>query len=131
VLKKDARAVLQFYPENPEQAVLIAQAASKVGFAGGVVVDFPNSSKAKKYYLCLSFERTYKLPGAMGTGPAEGGLQVVGRERQQAQRHNHKPQRPAVKSVEWVKNKKEQRRKQGKETKSDSKFSGRRRPAPF
>ena len=34
ILKKDARAVLQFYPENSEQAVLIAQAASKVGFAG-------------------------------------------------------------------------------------------------
>lgn len=55
------RAVLQFYPETSEQAVIIAQAASKVGFAGGVVVDYPNSSKAKKYYLCLSFERTYKV----------------------------------------------------------------------
>jgi len=30
VLKKDARAVLQFYPETSEQAVVIAQAASKV-----------------------------------------------------------------------------------------------------
>ena len=58
VLKKDARAILQFYPENAEQAVLIAQCASKVGFAGGIVVDFPNSSKAKKYYLCLPFERS-------------------------------------------------------------------------
>ena len=35
ILKKDARAVLQFYPESPEQAVLISQCASKVGFAGG------------------------------------------------------------------------------------------------
>ncbi len=61
VLKKDAKAVLQFYPENAEQAVLIAQAASKVGFAGGVVIDYPNSSKSKKYYLCLSFERAFKV----------------------------------------------------------------------
>jgi 18S rRNA (guanine1575-N7)-methyltransferase len=68
VLKRDAKAVLQFYPENSEQAVLIAQAASKVGFAGGVVVDYPNSSKAKKYYLCLSFERSYRVPAALGTG---------------------------------------------------------------
>jgi len=30
VLKKDARAILQFYPETSEQAVVIAQAASKV-----------------------------------------------------------------------------------------------------
>ena len=36
VLKRDAKAVLQFYPQSPEQAVLIAQCASKVGFAGGV-----------------------------------------------------------------------------------------------
>ena len=48
VLKRDAKAILQFYPENAEQAYLIAQAASKVGFAGGVLVDYPNSTKAKK-----------------------------------------------------------------------------------
>jgi 18S rRNA (guanine1575-N7)-methyltransferase len=80
VLKKDARAVLQFYPENPEQAVLIAQCASKVGFAGGVVVDYPNSTKAKKYYLCLSFERSYTIPAAMGTESGAGeGVNVVPR----------------------------------------------------
>jgi len=33
----------------------------QVGFAGGVVIDYPNSSKAKKYYLCLSFERAFKV----------------------------------------------------------------------
>ena len=132
VLKKDARAVLQFYPETSEQAVIIAQAASKVGFAGGVVVDYPNSSKAKKYYLCLSFERAYKIPGALGTGPEEG-VQVVGRERsQQERRHSGgKPHRPAPKSAEWIKNKKEQRRKAGKAVKTDSKFSGRKRHAGF
>jgi 18S rRNA (guanine1575-N7)-methyltransferase len=62
---QDARAVLQFYPENEEQVLLIAQTASKVGFAGGIVVDYPNSSKAKKYYLCLSFERSYRVPTAL------------------------------------------------------------------
>lgn len=132
VLKKDARAVLQFYPETSEQAVVIAQAASKVGFAGGVVIDYPNSSKAKKYYLCLSFERTYKLPSAMGAAGPEVGVQVVGRERQMnGERRSNKPHRPAVKSLDWIKNKKEQRRKHGKEVKTDSKFTGRRRPAPF
>jgi 18S rRNA (guanine1575-N7)-methyltransferase len=65
IMKKDARAVLQFYPENEEQVLLIAQTASKVGFAGGIVVDYPNSSKAKKYYLCLSFERSYRVPTAL------------------------------------------------------------------
>ncbi|KAJ1496531.1 hypothetical protein HMI55_006046 [Coelomomyces lativittatus] len=28
-------------------------AALNAGFTGGVVVDYPNSSKAKKMYLCL------------------------------------------------------------------------------
>jgi 18S rRNA (guanine1575-N7)-methyltransferase len=78
VMKRDAKAVLQFYPENPEQALMIAQAASKVGFAGGIVVDFPNSSKAKKFYLCLSFERSYQIPTALGQDAAEG-VDVVAR----------------------------------------------------
>ena len=80
VMKRDAKAVLQFYPETPEQAVLIAQCASKVGFAGGVVVDYPNSTKAKKYYLCLSFERSYSVPKAIGTDATEG-VEVLGRNR--------------------------------------------------
>ena len=32
---------------------LIMYQATKAGFSGGVVVDYPNSTKAKKYYLCL------------------------------------------------------------------------------
>ena len=77
-MKRDARAVLQFYPEDSDQALLIAQIASRVGFAGGVVIDYPNSTKAKKYYLCLSFERSYRIPTALGTG-AGGGVEVSSR----------------------------------------------------
>ena len=50
VLKRDARAVLQFYPENSEQAVLISQSASKCGFAGGLVICF---NLAFKYNVIL------------------------------------------------------------------------------
>eukprot|EP00808_Paulinella_micropora_P005928 g24606.t1 len=32
---------------------LITQAAMRAGFSGGLVVDYPNSTKAKKYFLCL------------------------------------------------------------------------------
>jgi 18S rRNA (guanine1575-N7)-methyltransferase len=154
VLKKDARAILQFYPENAEQTVLIAQCASKVGFAGGVLVDYPNSSKAKKYYLCLSFERSYQMPAPMGVGNAntnnntnnnnnnansefagpEGTVDVVGRanvNQLKKQRREKKPSRPSVKSTDWIKAKKDKHRRQGKEVKTDSKFSGRRRPAAF
>lgn len=40
--------VLQFYPENGEQLEMLTSAALRSGFGGGVVVDFPNSTKAKK-----------------------------------------------------------------------------------
>merc|ERR1712176_598809 len=74
MLKKSARAVLQFYPETAEQAVLISECATAVGFGGGIVVDYPNSAKAKKHYLVLSCDRTSRknLPKGM-TGDAQMG----------------------------------------------------------
>eukprot|EP00800_Vazella_pourtalesii_P013282 TRINITY_DN315_c0_g1_i3.p1 TRINITY_DN315_c0_g1~~TRINITY_DN315_c0_g1_i3.p1 ORF type:complete len:230 (-),score=67.34 TRINITY_DN315_c0_g1_i3:532-1221(-) len=52
-LRRGAKAVLQVYPENADQMDLITFQATKVGFTGGLVIDYPNSSKAKKLYLCL------------------------------------------------------------------------------
>eukprot|EP00587_Corethron_hystrix_P007024 CAMPEP_0113314630 /NCGR_PEP_ID=MMETSP0010_2-20120614/10610_1 /TAXON_ID=216773 ORGANISM="Corethron hystrix, Strain 308" /NCGR_SAMPLE_ID=MMETSP0010_2 /ASSEMBLY_ACC=CAM_ASM_000155 /LENGTH=277 /DNA_ID=CAMNT_0000170947 /DNA_START=12 /DNA_END=841 /DNA_ORIENTATION=+ /assembly_acc=CAM_ASM_000155 len=75
VLRRGGRAVLQFYPETAEQAVLISECAASVGFAGGVVVDYPNSTKAKKHYLVLSFDRTRKTPEALDG--METGLHVT------------------------------------------------------
>ena len=37
-----------------------------------MVIDYPNSSKAKKYYLCLSFERSYTVPAARIAGAMGG-----------------------------------------------------------
>lgn len=48
-----ARAIFQFYPESPQQVTMITTAAMRCGFSGGLVVDYPNSAKAKKYFLCL------------------------------------------------------------------------------
>ena len=53
VLAKGARAVLQIYPENTEQAAMMTNAAMRAGFGGGLVVDFPHSTRAKKYFLVL------------------------------------------------------------------------------
>ena len=77
ILKRNAKAILQFYPKDSEQAVLIMQCASQVGFTGGLVVDYPNSTKAKKYYLCLSFERSYQIPTALGVG--NDGIDTIAR----------------------------------------------------
>jgi 18S rRNA (guanine1575-N7)-methyltransferase len=135
VLKRDAKAILQFYPENAEQVVLIAQAASRVGFAGGVLVDYPNSTKAKKYFLCLSFERSYQIPDAKGIGGADGhgmraGIQVVARTSQKG-KSAKSGARLVKKSTEWIKKKKDRHKKQGKDVKGDSKFTGRRRARGF
>ncbi|KAI8491646.1 Williams Beuren syndrome chromosome region 22 protein [Branchiostoma belcheri] len=46
-MARGARAVLQLYPENSDQLELITTQAMKAGFSGGVVVDFPNSTRAK------------------------------------------------------------------------------------
>lgn len=65
-LSRSARAVLQFYPENSEQVELITAQATKAGFFGGVVVDFPNSAKAKKMFLVLMTGGATPLPKALG-----------------------------------------------------------------
>ncbi len=45
--------MLQFYPDGKHQMEMITTAAMKAGFSGGLIVDYPNSAKAKKYYLVL------------------------------------------------------------------------------
>ncbi len=50
---KGARCAFQFYPSSPQQVEMITSAAMKNGFTGGLIVDFPNSKKAKKYFLFL------------------------------------------------------------------------------
>jgi 18S rRNA (guanine1575-N7)-methyltransferase len=66
-LRRGARAALQFYPESQAQVELITAAAQRSGFTGGLVVDFPQSTKMKKYYLVLFAGR------ATGEGGGGGG----------------------------------------------------------
>jgi len=54
-LSRGSRAVFQFYPENSAQVELITQQAIKAGFFGGVVVDFPHSTRAKKNVSCVIY----------------------------------------------------------------------------
>lgn len=50
---RGSRAVFQFYPENDHQVELIVSQALKAGFTGGLVVDYPNSTKVKYVFLSL------------------------------------------------------------------------------
>lgn len=52
-LSRGARAVFQFYPQDDDQVRMIMSAATRAGFGGGLVVDYPNSKKAKKFFLVL------------------------------------------------------------------------------
>lgn len=126
-LTRNARAVFQFYPENSEQIELITAQAMKAGFYGGLVVDYPNSTKAKKYYLVLMTGGMVKLPAALGT--EEDSSQIpYSRKRELA--HNARG-KPLKKSREWVLQKKERRRQQGNETRSDSRYTARKRSGRF
>lgn len=53
VLAAGARAVLQFYPEDPKHVDMMREAAIQAGFAGGLVVDYPWSERSKKLYFVL------------------------------------------------------------------------------
>ena len=143
ILKKSARAVLQFYPETAEQAVLISECATAVGFGGGIVVDYPNSAKAKKHYLVLSCDRTSRkqLPsGMMGDeqmrNKKSSHVQVsskTSKERQEGRRGKVQPirKKKGVKTKEWILHKKDTQRTKGKDVRPDTKYTARRRPRKF
>lgn len=134
VLRRGARAVLQFYPETAEQAVLISECAAKVGFAGGIVVDYPNSTKAKKHYLVLSFDRSYKTPQGLTTTTttAEGSLLSVRVDREETKKIiHHKKTKGGGKTKDWILQKKGMQRKKGKHVRPDTKYTGRKRPTKF
>ncbi|XP_007938572.1 probable 18S rRNA (guanine-N(7))-methyltransferase [Orycteropus afer afer] len=130
ILARGARAVLQLYPENSEQLELITTQATKAGFTGGVVVDYPNSAKAKKFYLCLFSGPSSFLPKGLSD-------QKDGVEDKEStftkERVPYKVARRGVvkKSREWVLEKKERRRRQGKEVRPDTQYTGRKRKPRF
>lgn len=137
VLRRGGRAVLQFYPETPEQAILISECAAKVGFSGGVVVDYPNSTKAKKHYLVLSFDKSFKTPQALSEGSLlqieakKGSVQVNQEQALQRGKKRLRKKAHGKKSKEWILHKKEVQRNKGMEVRPDSKYTGRKRPTKF
>jgi len=134
VLRRGARAVLQFYPETAEQAIMISECAAKVGFAGGIVVDYPNSTKAKKHYLVLSFERSYKAPKGLTDGAllseARTGVRVDGKGSNKSKK-GRPAKKKGAKTKEWIVHKKEGQRKKGKDVREDTKYTARKRPSRF
>jgi 18S rRNA (guanine1575-N7)-methyltransferase len=133
-LARGARAVLQLYPENPSQVELLTSAAMRAGFGGGLVVDFPNSTRAKKYYLVLWAGTSgipQKMPEAQ-TGEEPTSVQYeTARLKEMRKRADKGKGRDPIKGRQWVLAKKERQRRQGKDVRPDSKYSGRTRKPRF
>ncbi|CAX63979.1 S-adenosylmethionine-dependent methyltransferase, putative [Plasmodium reichenowi] len=125
-LKRGARAVFQFYPDSPEQIKTLTNFAMKAGFGGGVVVDFPNSAKSKKYYLCLWAGSS--LVATMPTALNDEEENIISHERR---KFNKKTKKQIKKNKEWILKKKDQRRMKGLDVKRDSKYTGRKRKGRF
>lgn len=140
-LSRGARAVLQLYPESPAQLEMITAAAMRSGFSGGLVVDFPHSTRAKKYFLCLICgppSLNTPLPKAKGE---QGGSETdessddeenstVGFSERRRPRKKLKVSKKG-KGREWVMKKKEQRRIKGFVVPQDTKYTARKRKTRF
>eukprot|EP00775_Hariotina_reticulata_P003794 gene3794-4052_t len=127
-LARGARAVLQVYPENPAQAEMMVAAAMKVGFSGGLVVDYPHSTRAKKFFLVLMVGPSSYLPQAKGLDGGEPGsedaedvemgeVRVEGRQRNSKHKKSKATQKGngavGLKTKSWVLKKKAQMRHKG------------------
>eukprot|EP00246_Nothoceros_aenigmaticus_P017513 TRINITY_DN8603_c0_g2_i1.p1 TRINITY_DN8603_c0_g2~~TRINITY_DN8603_c0_g2_i1.p1 ORF type:complete len:291 (-),score=63.27 TRINITY_DN8603_c0_g2_i1:108-980(-) len=140
-LARGARAVLQIYPENGTQLEMITSASMRVGFSGGLVVDYPHSTRAKKYFLCLVCgppSVNSVIPKAKGEGGSESEASSdddeeetvsVGRRQRPAKRVKVKH---TGKGKAWILKKKEQQRNKGvPHVPRDTKYTGRKRKTRF
>ncbi|XP_077995882.1 18S rRNA (guanine-N(7))-methyltransferase-like [Glandiceps talaboti] len=129
-MRRGSRAVFQFYPENSSQVELITTQAMKAGFTGGMVVDYPNSTKAKKMFLTLftGGSANQQLPKGLGTESRGLQTQVAYSGTRELGKRKRKPLK---KSRDWILEKKERRRRQGREVRGDSKYTGRKRSGKF
>lgn len=127
----------QVYPENAAQAEMLVGAAMRVGFSGGLVVDYPHSTRAKKYFLVLMVGPSSYVPAAKGldgSEPMEGEEEEGGQVRVGQRQHKRgaggkrKHGEGGGKGRGWVLHKKEQMRKKGYTAiPVDSKYTGRKR----
>ena len=125
-LARGAKAVFQFYPSHPQQIEIITQSAVQAGFSAEMIIDFPESTKAKKYYLVLHTGSSVAYNKAK---PLQNEDEVSNYKRKTVKKNKHV--KVKQQSKQWIQNKKERQRKQGKDVKSDSKYTGRKRHNAF
>lgn len=101
--------MLQFYPSSDDQIQLITSIAQKAGFGGGIVVDYPNSKKAKKVFLCLFIGgggggQQQQLPEGLETADEQAPFE---RRREKEKRRDRSGKRKNAKDRDWILKKKE------------------------
>ena len=111
---------------------MITSAAMKAGFGGGMVVDFPNSTRAKKYFLVLTAgARPSPSASASTNVKSSSNAEVEIGERNNRIKRKHGNSSTAsisTKNRDWVLKKKELRRKRGfADVPKDTKFTARKR----
>nr|QBH74332.1 hypothetical protein [Encarsia formosa] len=127
-LSSGARAIFQFYPENDKQLNIITTAATGAGFFGGTVIDFPNSKKAKKFFLVLMTSGVMNLPQAYGDNQnINQNVNIKNSLKKNAKGKNSKNKNLFKLKIDTIMKKKERRLKQGKNVARDSKYTGRKR----
>ncbi|KAI4335388.1 hypothetical protein L6164_014034 [Bauhinia variegata] len=139
-LANGARAVFQLYPENLNQRELILNAAMHAGFAGGIVVDYPHSSKRRKEFLVLTCgQRSVNTTISKGKGEdGDSGSDDDSEEENQtvsiSDRHRPRKKQKKNKSGkgrEWILRHKEKSRRKGNIVPPDTKYTGRKRKDRF
>lgn len=147
-LKNPSRAVFQFYPNSDDQVQLITTCAQRAGFGGGLVVDYPNSKKARKMYLCLMVgqqEIPKGIDGDIDEVDVTRKREAIANERRRRKetgRRGGKKGKKDISAKDWILKKKELYRTRGKEgcvrseradrsVPRDSKFTARKRRVQF
>jgi len=133
VLNSGGRAVFQFYPANENQKSLIMSQANRAGFNGGVLIDYPESKKKMKLYLVLTVGSApgQSMPEALTDAPSATVSYAKRQTNHQRNKNDLKSRTAPKHSKEWVLEKKERRRRQGKSVRPDTKYTARKRADRF
>ncbi|RKP32911.1 S-adenosyl-L-methionine-dependent methyltransferase [Metschnikowia bicuspidata] len=121
LLQRGGKFVAQFYPLNDSQTKLIMEYAKIAGFAGGLIIDDPDSKRKRKHYLILTAgqsDRNLNLAGAQMDAPG-------------AKKMSAKMKRKTETRKEYINRKKEDMRRRGRTVALDSKFTARKRRPRF
>lgn len=126
-LRKGARAALQFYPETAGQVEMITSAALRCGFGGGLVVDYPHSTKAKKHFLVIYAGHSGDIPLVIPRGLEEEVDEHMGQVRAEGREREKRNGKKGASLKDKIIHKKERQRKQGLAVRKDTKYTARTR----